>query len=48
MTSLIKEDTYGADSQFTGFIHYCHDKKHCSMQADMVLKKELIVLHLNL
>lgn len=48
MISLIKEDTKGAGSQFTGFIHFCHEKKHCSMQADIVLTKELLVLHLNL
>jgi hypothetical protein len=29
-------------------LHYCHGGKHGSMQADMVLKKELRVLRLYL
>ena len=31
----------GADSQFRGLVHYRHDGKPHSMQADMVLEKEL-------
>jgi hypothetical protein len=30
-----------------GLVHYHHGKKHGRMQADMVLKKELRVLHLD-
>ena len=31
-----------------GSVHYHHGGKHGSMQADMVLEKELRVLHLDL
>ena len=31
--------------QFQGLVHYSHGGKHGSMQADMVLPKELRVLH---
>ena len=34
----------GADLQFRGLVHYHHG----SIQADMVLEKELSVLHLDL
>ena len=30
-----------------GLVHYCHGEKHGSVQADMVLEKELRVLHLD-
>ena len=29
-------------------LHYCHGGKHGGMQADMVLEKDLRVLHLDL
>jgi hypothetical protein len=32
---------------FRGLVHYHHGRKHGGMQADMVLWKELGVLHLN-
>jgi hypothetical protein len=32
---------------FRGSVHYHHSKYHGSMQADMVLEKELRVLHLD-
>ena len=33
---------------FRGSVYYHHGRKHGSMQADMVLEKELRVLHLDL
>ena len=30
-----------------GLVHDCHGRKHGSMQADMMLEKELRVLHLD-
>jgi hypothetical protein len=33
---------------FRGIVYYHHGRKHGSMQADMVLEKELRVLHLDL
>ena len=38
----------GADLRFRGLVHYHHGGKHSSMQAHMVLEKELRVLHLDL
>jgi hypothetical protein len=32
---------------FKGLAHCCHGKKHGSRQADMMLEKELRVLHLD-
>ena len=32
--------------RFTGLVHYQHGREHGSRQADMVLEKELRVLHL--
>ena len=32
---------------FSGLVHYHHGGKHGSIQADMVLEKELRVLHLD-
>ena len=37
----------GAGLQFRGLVHH-HGRKHGDMQADMVLEKELRVLHLAL
>jgi hypothetical protein len=36
----------GASLQFKGLV-YCHDRKPGNAQADMVLEKELRVVHLN-
>jgi hypothetical protein len=33
--------------RFRGSVHYYHTRKHGSMQADMGLKKELRILHLD-
>jgi hypothetical protein len=33
---------------FKGSVHYLHGRKHGSIQADMVLEKELRVLHTDL
>ena len=33
--------------RFRGLVHYHHSRKHGSIQADMVLEKELRVLHLD-
>jgi hypothetical protein len=33
---------------FRGSVYYHHGRKHDNMQADMVLEKELRILHLNL
>ena len=38
----------GAGLQFRDLVHYHHGGKHGSMQADMVLEKELRVLHIDL
>ena len=38
----------GLAYSFRGLVHYHHGRKHGSMQADMVLEKELRVLHLDL
>jgi hypothetical protein len=32
----------------SGLVHYYHNRKHGSLQADMVLEKELRVMHLDL
>jgi hypothetical protein len=32
---------------FRGSVHYHHGRKHGTMKADMVLQKELRVLHLD-
>ena len=37
----------GTGFQFRDLVHYHHGGKHGSMQADMVLEKELRVLHLD-
>ena len=47
--TLIKENiSLGLAYSFRGSVHYHHGGKHDSMQADMVLEKELRVLHLDL
>jgi hypothetical protein len=47
--SFIKENTYvGLAYSFRVIVHYHHGGKYCSAQADMVLEKELRVLHLDL
>jgi hypothetical protein len=38
----------GAGLQFRGSVHYHQGRKHGSIQAGMVLEKELRVLHLDL
>ena len=43
-----KKKTFNwADLQFQSSVHY-HNRKYGSLQADMVLEKELRVLHLDL
>jgi hypothetical protein len=37
----------GLAYNFRGSVDYCHDRKHGSMQADMVLEEELRALHLD-
>ena len=37
----------GAGLQFGGLVHCRHGRKHGSLQVDMVLEKELRVLHLD-
>jgi hypothetical protein len=45
---LIKENIYlGLAYRFRALVHYHHGGKHGSLQADMVLEKELRVLHLD-
>ena len=47
--TLIKENiSLGLAYSFRGLVHYHHGRKHGSVQADMVLEKELRVLHLDL
>jgi hypothetical protein len=48
MATLIKENIkWELAYSLRGLVHYCHSKKHGSMQADTVLGKELRVLHLD-
>ena len=37
-----------ASLQFRGLVHYCHGGKHGGTQADMVLRRQLRVLHQDL
>ena len=37
----------GAGLEFRGLVHYCHCGKHDSVQAGMMLQKDLRVLHLD-
>jgi hypothetical protein len=47
--TLIKENIYlGLAYSFRGLVRYHHGGKHGSIQADLVLEKELRVLHLDL
>ena len=47
--TLRKENIYlGLPYSFRGYVHYHHGKEHDSMRADMVLEKDLRVLHLYL
>jgi hypothetical protein len=47
--TLIKENISLALAYSSrGLVHYHHGRKHGSVQADIVLKKELRVLHLHL
>ena len=39
------KDLIGADLYFRGLVHYHYGRKHDSRQEDMVLEKELRVLH---
>jgi len=43
LATLIKETSYG----LRGSVHYHHGGKHGSVQADVVLEKELRALHLD-
>ena len=46
--TLIKDNSpLGLACRFRGLVHYRHGRKHGGTQADVVLKKELIVLHLD-
>ena len=48
-TSIIKATVYlRLPYRFRGLVHYYHSRKNSSIQADMVLEKELRVLHLYL
>ena len=38
----------GLPYRFRGLVYYQHGRKHGSTQADMVLEKELRILHLDL
>lgn len=43
-TTFIKESTsLGLASRFQYLFHYHHGRKHCGVQADMVMKKDLRV-----
>ena len=47
MTSIVKVNIeLGLAYSFRGSVHYLHGEEHGCMQADMVLQKELGVLHL--
>ena len=46
MATLRRKHLIGAGLQFRGLVHYHHDRKHGSVQAGMVLEKELRVLYL--
>ena len=46
--TLIKKNIHsGLAHRFRGLVHYHHGGKHGSLQADMVLKKDPEVLHLD-
>jgi hypothetical protein len=47
-TTLIKKkNLIGAGLQFRGLVHCHHDRKHGSLQADMVLERQLRILYLD-
>jgi hypothetical protein len=48
MATLIKENISVGTYNFRSLVHYHHGRKHGSKQADVVLEKELRVLHLDL
>jgi hypothetical protein len=49
MATLKKANiSLGLVYKFRGSVHYRHGRKHDRVQADMVLGKELRVLHLDL
>jgi hypothetical protein len=49
MATLIEENIYlELAYSFKGLVYYHHGEVQSSRQADMVLKKKLRVLHLNL
>ena len=46
--ALIKENiSLGLAYRFRGLVHYHHSETHGSIQADMVLEKELRALHID-
>jgi hypothetical protein len=45
--TLRKNISLGLPYRFRGSVHYCQGRKHGSIEADMVLEKELRVLHLD-
>jgi hypothetical protein len=48
--TLIKTKTkhlIGVGLQLRGLIHFCHGRKQGNMQTDMMLEKELSILHLD-
>jgi hypothetical protein len=46
--SLTKENiSLGLVYRFRGIVNYHHGRKHGGMQANMVLEKELKILHLD-
>jgi hypothetical protein len=48
MATLIKKNVeLGLAYSFRGFVYYHQGEKHANMQADMMLEKELRVLHLD-
>ena len=46
-TSYKGKHFIGAVLQFRGLVDYFHGGKHGSIQTDVMLEKELIVLHLD-
>ena len=47
-TTFIRDNiSLGLAYRFRGLVHYHYDRKHGSIQADMVLEKELRFLHLD-
>ena len=46
--TLTKANIYlGLACSFRGSVHFDHDRRHGTIQADMVLEKELRILHLD-